>query len=350
RIYYAPLVNEYKHEYYVKWDINDASWQDSGYTEYLHYDWAQTAARNTKMYTTTDGNNYNVEITGSALGSSINNYISGAFDISPYFRNGDEVWLKIVSDVGGDFDVRFDQLYIEYTKSTPNYIMSKVVEWEAPNPTSMNTLTYAHSGTSVTFEIWDYIGQDYETITGSPFTLQPKYVSGGDMIRVRYSKTSSTDFTLNIDQLRTEYTYLDHNDYWIDATAEWSISDPELYSIDSLDFDHQVTQGSVTFEVWDWIQNGGQYETKTGASLDLSISPEYVGPGNSVKVRYLSSTETSSTTLNIDVLRVNYTTIQILGVGEINLDSTFHLDSLTTEDTIESLQLTYAYKTDGTQV
>ncbi|KKM68253.1 hypothetical protein LCGC14_1462730, partial [marine sediment metagenome] len=24
RIYYAPLVNEYKHEYYVKWDINDA--------------------------------------------------------------------------------------------------------------------------------------------------------------------------------------------------------------------------------------------------------------------------------------------------------------------------------------
>ncbi|KKM61614.1 hypothetical protein LCGC14_1529960, partial [marine sediment metagenome] len=343
RIYYAPLVNEYKHEYYVKWDINDASMSS---IQNLRYEWQQTAARNTKMYIY-DGSDYDQLVNNR--GSSTAYYTSSFALTAPYIQNGDEVWLYITSDVGGDFDVRFDQFYIEYTKSTPNFIMSKVIEWEAPSPISMDTLTYSHNGATVVFEIWDYIGQDYETITGSPFTLEPKYVSGGDMIKVIYSKTSSTDFTLNIDQLRIDYAYVDHTDYWINATAEWSIPSQDLYSIDSLNFDHQVTQGTVTFYVYDFDIDD-QFEEKTGTLLDLSTSPEYIGPSNSIKVRYLSSTETTSTTLSIDVLRVNYTTFNLITAGSLDFNITFHLDSITTEDTIESLQLSYAYKTDGVQV
>ncbi|KKM82317.1 hypothetical protein LCGC14_1320820, partial [marine sediment metagenome] len=351
-IYIAPEVNNYKHEYYIKWDVDDVSMSS---IQNLWYEWKQTAAMNTIMYIF-NGIDYLTEV--SDLGTSTS-YQTGSFALtSQYIQTGDaddEVWLYIVSDEGGDFDVRFDQLYIEYTKSTPNYEMSMEVEWSAPAPTSMNELTYTLGGDPVTFEIYDYtgVGGYWDTISGGgPFTLSSEHVFGDDTIKVRFSKTSSNPFTLDIDQLRIDYTYLDHYDHWINATAEWSIPSSGLYSIDSLDFDHQVTLGSVTFEVWDWLENGGQFETKTGTILDLSISPEYIGPGNSVKINYLSSTETSSTTLSIDVLRVNYTTSELIYVtpAMLDLNSTFHLDSVTAEDTIEPLQLTYAYKTDGSQL
>ncbi|KKL86873.1 hypothetical protein LCGC14_1940380, partial [marine sediment metagenome] len=198
RVYYkAP--DEYKHEYLIKWDVNDGSMSS---IQNLRYEWKQSAAENTKMYTTADGSNYNILISDLATGTS---YITGAYAISPYVRNGDEVWLKIVSDGGAYNEVSFDQLYIEYTTSTPNYDISKEVYWifSGTRPIAVDMLTYAHSGTSVTFEVHDGVGWD--PIGASPFTLQPEHVIGGDAVRVRYSKSSSSDFTLNIDQLRFDY-------------------------------------------------------------------------------------------------------------------------------------------------
>ncbi|KKL66641.1 hypothetical protein LCGC14_2142950, partial [marine sediment metagenome] len=302
-VYIAPVVNNYKHEYYIQWDINDPAWVDAGYTETLRYEWQQTAARNTEMFIY-DGSDYQTSVNDRGSSTS---YHTGSFALSaPYIQNTDEVWLYIVSDEGADFDVRFDQLYIEYTNSTQVYEISKVVEWNAPTPTSMNTLTYAHSGTAVTFEIYDYTGGgSWDPITGGPFTLGTEHVSGGDTIKVRYYKSSFSDFTLNIDQLRIDYTYLDHYNHWVDAEVEWSVSDPDLYSMDYLRFAHSAPV-SITFEVYDWVQ--GQFETPpTGTPLNLTNYPEYYdSSAKTVKVHYLTANHTSSFDLQIDQLRVDY--------------------------------------------
>ncbi|KKL04789.1 hypothetical protein LCGC14_2612550, partial [marine sediment metagenome] len=281
-----------------------------------------------------------------------------------YYSSSNQVRVRFVSNSRtSSFNIEIDRLYISYTRLTgAKYDAEATAIWDVNGYSSMDLLRWNHwtNGPSMTFEVWnwDYNGGQgrYDTIftgTSSASTLSlsganSKYESGGT-VKVHYIATSSSDFILTIDQLRTEYSYLHHNDYWIDATAEWTI--PDSYSIDSLDFDHQVTQGSVTFYVYDFDIDD-QFEEKTGISLDLSTSPEYIGPSNSIKVRYLSSTEISSATLNIDVLRVNYTTEELIITtpGTLDLTSTFHLDSITSDDTIETLQLTYAFKTDASQL
>ncbi|KKM89659.1 hypothetical protein LCGC14_1246480, partial [marine sediment metagenome] len=336
RVYVTVIVatarNYYTHKYYIKWNVNDISMSS---IQNLRYEWQQTAARNTKMYIY-DGSDYQTLV--NDRGSSTAYYTGSWALTSPYIQNGDEVWLYIVSDEGNDFDVRFDQLYIEYTNATQFYEISIIAEWSAPNPTSMDTLTYAHNGPTVAFEIYDYIGQDFETITGSPFTLQSKYVSGGNTIKVRYSKVSSSDFTLNIDQLRIDYTYLDHTDHWVDTEVEWLVSDPDLYSMDYLRFTHSAPV-SVTFEVYDWVQ--AQFETPpTGTPLNLQTYPEYYdSSAKTVKVHYLTANHTSPFDLQIDQLRVDYT--NKFDYYSVNAEAVWDLT-----DVIQSVNfLSYSHKT-----
>ena len=331
----ASARDYYTHEYHIKWDVNDISMSS---IQNLHYEWQQTAARNTKMYIY-DGSDYQTLVNDRGSSTA---YYTGSWSLtSPYIQNGDEVWLYIVSDEGDNFDVRFDQLYIEYTNATQFYEISKIVEWSATNPTSMDTLTYAHYGTTVAFEIYDYIGQDYETITGSPFTLQSKYVSGGNTIKVRYTKVSSSDFTLNVDQLRIDYTYLDHTGHWVDAEVEWLVSDPELYSMDYLRFTHSAPV-SVTFEVYDWVQ--AQFETPpTGTPLNLQTYPEYYDSSTkTVKVHYLTANHTSPFDLQIDQLRVDYR--NKFDYYSVNAEAVWDLT-----DIIQSVNfLSYSHKTTET--
>ncbi|KKM89658.1 hypothetical protein LCGC14_1246470, partial [marine sediment metagenome] len=196
-ISYAPEI--YQHIYGIKLDINDGSMSS---IQNLRYEWQQTAARNTKMYIY-DGSNYQTLV--NDRGSSTAYYTGSWALTSPYIQNGDEVWLYIVSAPGVDFDIRFDQLYIEYSILAADYEISKIVEWNALGAAVMDTLTYDHDDATVAFEIFDYTTGYWESITGSPFTLGPEHVSGGDTIKVRYSKSSSSSFTLNIDQLRVDF-------------------------------------------------------------------------------------------------------------------------------------------------
>ncbi|KKL60793.1 hypothetical protein LCGC14_2201770, partial [marine sediment metagenome] len=231
RVFYKAS-DEYKHEYLIKWDVNDGSMSE---IQNLWYEWKQTAARNTKMYTTTDGVNYNVEITGAALGSGTG-YVAGSFPIGPYVRNGDEVWIKVISDEGGDFDIRFDRLYIEYTTSVPDYSIDVEVEWSVTDlDLDSMDLKFAHSSTILfDFYIWDYTGQGswYEIVGSSPFSLTSQYYDGSNTVKVKYvTDHSSSGFTLDIDMLKIDYTYVPRGDRFADITK--TISDSFLNRYDS---------------------------------------------------------------------------------------------------------------------
>lgn len=130
------------------------------------------------------------------------------------------------------------------------------------------------------------------------------YYNSTNHVKVRYVATDTSDFVLDIDQLRLEYTTIAY-DYYVEAEVGWEIDDGELYSVDYLYFVHS-SPVSITFEVYDWVSE--QFEAPpTGSPLNLQTYDEYVNVTNGVLVRYKTANHTSSFDLQIDQLRVDYT-------------------------------------------
>ena len=96
----------------------------------------------------------------------------------------------------------------------------------------------------------------------------------------------------------------------LESIAEWNITDSTILSMDYLRWDYFSTEESITFEVWDWVENEGQFEAKTGTFLDSTASEYYDQTGDTytIKVRFSGTDSLSAFSLDIDQLRFECTT------------------------------------------
>ncbi|KKL97088.1 hypothetical protein LCGC14_1837980, partial [marine sediment metagenome] len=115
------------------------------------------------------------------------------------------------------------------------------VEWSVTDPFSMDYLYWDYfSSTSISFSVYNYISLEFEEKTSSPFTLTTNYfnnISGTCTVKVRFTGTNpSSSFTLDIDQLRVNYTIpiVPSNTDWLRLT-DFRLNIPtEAESIDGI--------------------------------------------------------------------------------------------------------------------
>ncbi len=95
-----------------------------------------------------------------------------------------------------------------YTSSGSNELSSEL-EWTiSDNVGSIEYLSWNYSSTaSITYSIYNYTKGDYDdhSLTTSPLALTSDYYSGATL-KVKFEGTDSSSFTVDIDQLRVEYS------------------------------------------------------------------------------------------------------------------------------------------------
>ncbi|KKM63969.1 hypothetical protein LCGC14_1506100, partial [marine sediment metagenome] len=142
-----------------------------------------------------------------------------------------EVWGMVFTSSGGSPDS--NDIDIE-------------VEWSVSNPLSMDYLYWDYfSSTSIDFSVYNYNTFGFEDKTSSPFTFTTDYfnnVSGTCTVKVRFNGTTpSSSFSLDIDQLRVNYTipivpsntdWLRLTDFRFDIPAEATSIDGIIVEID----------------------------------------------------------------------------------------------------------------------
>ncbi|KKM16460.1 hypothetical protein LCGC14_1685620, partial [marine sediment metagenome] len=137
-----------------------------------------------------------------------------------------EVWGMVFTSSGGSPDS--NDIDIE-------------VEWSVSNPLSMDYLYWDYfSSTSIDFSVYNYNTLEFEDKTSSPFTFTTDYfnnVSGTCTVKVRFNGTTpSSSFSLDIDQLRVNYTIpiVPSNTDWLRLTDFRFDIPTEATSIDGI--------------------------------------------------------------------------------------------------------------------
>ncbi|KKM77992.1 hypothetical protein LCGC14_1364450, partial [marine sediment metagenome] len=119
-------------------------------------------------------------------------------------------------------------------------------EWSVSNPLSMDYLYWDYfSSTTIDFSVYNYNTDEFEGKNSSPFTFTTDYfdnVSGTCTVKVRFNGTTpSSSFSLDIDQLRVNYTipivpsntdWLRLTDFRFDIPAEATSIDGIIVEID----------------------------------------------------------------------------------------------------------------------
>ncbi|KKM04024.1 hypothetical protein LCGC14_1768500, partial [marine sediment metagenome] len=166
-----------------------------------------------------------------------------------------------------------------------------------------------HSGAGeFNFYIRDFDTPRWDNIapTGSYIDLDvnSKYRDSNNNVWVRYSSISEgNSHSIYIDHLEI-VDYKDRvNRYSLDAIAEWSVTDPNLYSLDWLKF--AQTGSSYTMKMYNWVTSGYSNDIRGYGAISLLGWSDYV-EDNTVRIKYSSLLRTNPFTIDIDMLRLDY--------------------------------------------
>ncbi|MHA2252282.1 MAG: LamG domain-containing protein [Candidatus Kariarchaeaceae archaeon] len=307
-VYTTPLNTYYKHDWYMTWNVPDP---DLYSIDTLVYDYRTTSASHTDFVI------YNWDTPGWETSTPINDATStswqtGSYTLTdPYISSSDQVRVRFISanSYSTNFDIEMDKMYLNYTESTPNYEIEAKAEWSVSDSdlSSIDYLNFSHfASPSINFYIWKYTGSGapgWEHITTSnPFAITSDYFNSSNTFKIRYFKSDSSNFTLNIDKLRVDYTGKSH--------LNFSSTIPMGSTIMPLDLFYSLrTNISQLINISVWNFDNNEWE---GINSDLfisfnthrfSLNSSYID-NNEVIVNFYGVNSSSLFTLDLEMLKV----------------------------------------------